>query len=73
MEARAVTAAPSAMPTRKWWAATVLGIAGLAVTWVSVGEWNDALTGAVITLLAQRVATYLVPNEDTPGGVPTKT
>jgi hypothetical protein len=50
------------MPTRKWWAATVTGVAGLLVTWVAVGAWDKSLTGAAITLGAQRIVSYLVPN-----------
>jgi hypothetical protein len=75
MEARAAAVAvetASAMPTRKWWTATVLAVGGLLTTWVSAGEWTTALTGAMITLVTQRIVAYLVPNEETPGGVPRK-
>lgn len=73
MEARAVALdVPSASPTRKWWAATILAIGGLLTTWAAAGEWTTALTGALITLVTQRIVAYLVPNDDTPGGVPIK-
>jgi hypothetical protein len=66
-----VVEAASWWPTRKWWAATVLAIGGILSTWAAGGwDWTDPLSGAAITLLAQRIVAYLVPNHDTPGGVP---
>lgn len=54
------------------WVATVLAVAGILSTWAAGGwDWTDALSGAAITLAAQRVVAYLVPNQDAPGGVPT--
>jgi hypothetical protein len=59
-------------PTRKWWAATILAVGGIVTTWATAGwGWTDELSGAAITLLTQRIVAYLVPNEHTPGGVPT--
>jgi predicted cobalt transporter CbtA len=72
MEATPAARVASRMPTNKWWAATVLAVGGLLTTWASAGEWTAALTGAAITLVTQRIVAYLVPNDDTPGGVPTK-
>jgi hypothetical protein len=64
--------APSWWPTRKWWAATILAVGGILATWAAGGwDWTDPLSGAAITLVAQRMVAYLVPNHDTPGGVPT--
>jgi hypothetical protein len=58
-------------PTRKWWAATILAFGGILATWATAGwGWTDELSGAAITLLTQRVVAYLVPNDTTPGGVP---
>jgi hypothetical protein len=63
---------PTWWPTRKWWTATILAVAGILSTWAAGGwDWTDALSGAAITLIAQRLISYLVPNQDTPGGVPT--
>jgi hypothetical protein len=71
--AAALAAAPAKAwwPTRKWWAATILAIGGLLGT-LSANHWHwtNVLSGAAITLATQRVVAYLVPNHDTPGGVP---
>ncbi len=60
------------MPTRKWWAATIVGVSGLLSTLVA-GDWHWSKTASValIALLTQRLVAYLVPNHDTAGGVPT--
>lgn len=65
------TGVPTWWPTRKWWAATVLAVAGILTTWATQDwAWSNELTGIAITLGAQRVVAYLIPNQDTPGGVP---
>lgn len=58
------------IPTRKWFATQITAIAALLVAWVNAGEWNKTLTIALIGLIAQALFGYLVPNADTPGGVP---
>jgi hypothetical protein len=60
----------SSLPTRKWIAIQLTAIAGLVTAWLSVGEWNSTLTIALVGLLTQAAVGYLVPNADTPGGVP---
>ena len=60
----------SPLPTRKWIAIQLTAIAGLVTAWLSVGEWNSTLTIALVGLLTQAAVGYLVPNADTPGGVP---
>ena len=59
-------------PTRKWIAAQVTGAAAFMTAWVSVGGWNSTLSIALIGLFAQAAVSYLLPNADTPGGVPAK-
>jgi hypothetical protein len=59
-------------PTRKWWAATVIGVAGLVTLWIQKGHWDSEVSVALVALLSQRIVSYLVPNQDTPGGVPLK-
>lgn len=62
----------SAAPTRKWVAAQVVALAAIATMYVSTGGWNQEESVALIGWFVQAATTYLVPNEDTPGGVPTK-
>jgi len=67
----AITASASAQPlhtaawwpTPKWWAATILAASGILATWGGTG-WhsNNTLSGALITLLGQRLVAYLIPN-----------
>jgi len=59
----------SSLPTRKWMATA---LAALITAWLTAGEWNSTLSIALVGLLAQAVIGYLLPNVDTPGGVPTK-
>jgi hypothetical protein len=61
-------------PTRKWWAATIVALGGFLGT-LAMHSWNwtPEFAGAVITIATQRLVAYLVPNDDTPGGVPGKT
>jgi len=67
------TQEPSWWPTRKWWTATILAVAGLLSTWAQQGwNWSDTLWGVLITLIAQRIVAYIVPNAATVGGVPAK-
>jgi hypothetical protein len=51
-------------PTRKWWAATILGISGYLGTLAGTGwHWSNAMSTALIALIAQRVVAYMVPNQ----------
>jgi hypothetical protein len=61
------------MPTRKWWAATVIALGAIATVWVTKGAFDRDVAIALIAALVQAVTTYLVPNQDTPGGVPVQT
>ena len=60
------------LPTRKWIAAQVTGTAAFMTAWVSAGGWNSTLSIALIGLFAQAAISYVLPNADTPGGVPMK-
>ncbi len=59
-------------PTRKWIAATITALAAVAVLWVQQGEFSKGVAVALIGAISQAMVTYLVPNADTPGGVPMK-
>ncbi|MEW9547230.1 hypothetical protein [Nonomuraea sp. NPDC050783] len=71
MDAEVVTR-KSLMPTRKWWAMLVVALGAIAVSWVSAGQLTKETAIALIGVVVQAVATYLVPNDDTPGGVPAR-
>jgi hypothetical protein len=60
-------------PTNKWIAARVTAIAGIAIMAVTTDGWDDEETVAAITLVSEAIISYLVPNSDTPGGVPDAT
>lgn len=61
------------LPTRKWWASTVVAVGGLLSTLALTGwDFTPEFNGALITIATQRIVTYLTPNEDTLGGVPLK-
>lgn len=58
-------------PTRKWTAATVIAVGGILATLATTGwDFTPEMNGTLITILTQRVVAYLVPNDDSPGGVP---
>ena len=64
--------APSQWPTRKWWAMFITALAAFLVNWIQAGELSKEILIALVGLLAQAAVSYLVPNADTPGGVPLK-
>jgi hypothetical protein len=64
-------------PTNKWILATLVGVVGLVVAFVSEGSIDftnglEADEWLVLTLFVQRVVAYLASNLNTPGGVPTE-
>lgn len=59
----------SIWPTNKWWAATVIALGAIATLWVTKGTFDRDVAIAVIAAVVQAVTSYLVPNQDTPGGV----
>jgi hypothetical protein len=66
------TTVPSYWPTRKWWAMFITALAAFLVNWIQAGELSKEILIALVGLLAQAAVAYLVPNADTPGGVPAK-
>jgi hypothetical protein len=62
----------SLLPTRKWWAAFVTSIAGVVVMGISADAFSIEVKIALVWAIAQAAITWLVPNADTPGGVPLK-
>lgn len=63
----------SAAPTRKWVVAQVSAVVGLVLMLITGDPTiTDPEKVAIGTFVVQAVATYLTPNEDTPGGVPIK-
>ncbi|GAA1016256.1 hypothetical protein Aple_020870 [Acrocarpospora pleiomorpha] len=59
-------------PTNKWWAMLVTASGAVAVNWINAGEFDKQIAIALVGVVVQAVATYLLPNQDTPGGVPVK-
>lgn len=59
------------LPTNKWLIAQLVALVGVATSALESG-WDDTETKLVIAWALQALATYLVPNDDTPGGVPLK-
>lgn len=62
----------SLLPTRKWWAAFITSVAGVVVMGISVDAFSTEVKIALVWAIAQAAFTWLVPNADTPGGVPLK-
>ncbi|MFB4283535.1 MULTISPECIES: hypothetical protein [unclassified Nonomuraea] len=48
----------------------VVALGALAVNWINTGQFTKEIAIALVGLLVQAATTYLVPNQDTPGGVP---
>jgi hypothetical protein len=67
-----VTPGKSLWPTRKWWAMFIAALAAFLTTWIESGGFTKQTLIALIGLVAQALITYLVPNADTPGGIPVK-
>lgn len=53
-------------------ATQVTALAALITAWLTTGEWNSTLSIALVGVVAQALVGYLLPNADTPGGVPAK-
>ena len=61
----------SRLPTRKWWAMEIAAASTLITSLIS-GIPQQELGIALVGFIAQAAITYLVPDADAPGGVPTK-
>lgn len=61
----------SLWPTHKWMVGTLVQIAGWLIGWSRL-DWhmNTTLQVAGIVAVVHIASTYLMPNLDTPGGVP---
>ena len=68
-----VSGVKSLWPTRKWWAAFITAFAAFLINWIQAGEFSREILIALIGVVSQALVAYLVPNQDTPGGVPVKT
>lgn len=49
-------------PSRKWWAATVIGAGTVGTAWVEAGDWSSVLSVAAVGFAVQRAVAWLVPN-----------
>ena len=70
--ASAAPAPKSLWPTRKWLAATTTAIGALLVLYIQQNGFTDEMLIAMVSAAVQAVVTYLIPNAETPGGVPLK-
>lgn len=59
------------LPTKKWVAALVTGLAAIAGSWIVTGAFDDVERGMAATLLSSLAVAYFKSNDPTPGGVPT--
>jgi hypothetical protein len=50
------------MPSRKWFAARVTALTGLAMMWATTGSWDLEETIAAITLVSAALLAWLLPN-----------
>jgi hypothetical protein len=64
------TAQKSWQPTRKWIAATITALGAIAVLWIQAGSFSMAVGIALVGAIVQALVTYVLPNDNTPGGVP---
>lgn len=55
------------MPSRKWLAARVTALTGLALMWATTGAWDQEETIAAITLVSGGALAWLLPNKDEGG------
>jgi len=57
-------------PTNKWLVALVAGLGAIATMYATTHGWDVEESVALIGLIVERTASYLTPNDPTPGGVP---
>lgn len=62
----------SLWPTRKWVAARIIAIGALAAMAITAGGVSTEFWVALVGLIVEGAVSYLLPNQPTPGGVPTK-
>lgn len=61
----------SLRPTRKWWAAQATAVIGWLIAAITA-EWviGTELQILAVTIAGAAFTSWLLPNENTPGGVP---
>jgi hypothetical protein len=57
-------------PTNKWWAALVTVAGSWVANLITAGAFTKVIAIALVGIVCQMTVAYLVPNSDTPGGVP---
>jgi hypothetical protein len=57
-------------PTNKWWAALVTVAGSWVVNLITAGAFTKTIAIALVGIVSQMTVAYLVPNDNTPGGVP---
>jgi hypothetical protein len=63
----------SSWPTRKWWVAQATAVGALVVALIEAKwDFNSSLQIVAVGLVVEAFSTWLIPNLDTPGGVPLK-
>lgn len=60
------------VPTKKWFAALITGIAAVAAHGVVTGDFGSAEKGELYALAVSLLAAYWKSNDPVPGGVPEK-
>ena len=70
ISAHLASAESSWLPTRKWLAAIVTALGAWAVLWIQAGAFSTEVQIALAGLITQAIIAYLVPNQDSPGGLP---
>jgi hypothetical protein len=52
------------MPSRKWFAATIVALGTVGTAWAEAGEWSSTLTILAIGVVVGRATAWLVPNNE---------
>jgi hypothetical protein len=60
-------------PTNKWWAAFVTVAGSWVANLITAGAFTKVIAIALVGIVCQMTVAYLVPNHETPGGVPVPT
>ena len=57
-------------PTNKWWAGLITVAGSWVVNLITAGAFTKTIAIALVGIVTQMTVAYLVPNDNTPGGVP---
>lgn len=63
-----VAPAKSWVPTKKWFAALLTGVASIVALWIQSGAFDDTEKGMLATLIVSLVGAYIKGNDATPSG-----